>query len=157
MFAREPLTNIAIVSEWQAPEQRLATQENGIRSAVLALASLVLAVVVGGLLSRMLYALAGPSGFAANPVPGLMLVGIALLCSGCVYRRWFFTRSRDCGFGVFGYMLIALLFAVYVTGVDAVTGVLDGWIIWLVVVPLVPWFGGFFIANHRSLRSKKQV
>jgi len=122
-------------------------------SAFLALTSIVLAMVVGGLVSRLAYKWLA-FGAAANPVPGLLLVGVCLLGSGYVYRRRFFTTSLDCAIGVFAYAMTVILLAVDITGMDAITGMIDGWVIWLVLAPLAPWFGGFFVANYAGFRSK---
>ena len=126
-------------------------------SAFLALTSIVVALVVGALASRLAYKLLGFGAAAANPVPGLLLVGLSLLCSGYGYRRRCFTTSIDCAIGIFAYAMTVILFAVDVTGLDAITGMIDGWVIWLVLAPLAPWFGGFFVANYAGFRSKSRT
>jgi len=123
-------------------------------SAFLALISIVLAMVVGALVSRLAYKLPAFGAAAANPVPALLLVGSCLLCSGYGYRRRFFTTSFDCAIGIFAYAMTVILFAVDVTGMDAITGMIDGWVIWLVLAPLAPWFGGFFVANYAGFGAK---
>lgn len=127
------------------------------KSASLAVASLVLAVVTGSLAFRALYLLIPAVGFTANPLPGLAIVGVCLLFSGYTYRRRFFSTSLDCALGVIVYALAVTLFAVYITGADAVAGFMDGWIVWLVLAPLAPWFAGFFVANRGVFRSRKSA
>ena len=132
-------------------------REKWLMPAFLAVASIVLAVVTGSLAFRALNALFPAIDFDANPVPGLITVGIFLLFSGFVYRRRFFKSTRDCTLGVFAYVLLVLVFAVYVTGADAFAGFMDGWMAWLVLAPLAPWFAGFFLARNVGYRFDKKA
>jgi len=93
-------------------------------SAFFALTSIVLALVVGALVSRLAYKLLAFGAAAANPVPGLLLVGLCLLGSGYGYRRRFFTTSLDCAIGIFAYAMTVILLAVDITGMDAITGMI---------------------------------
>jgi cation transport ATPase len=138
-------------------EKKAPAHEKAMKPAFLAVASITLAVVMGSLAFRALSSLFPAIDFAANPVPGLITVGIFLLVSGFTYRRRFFATTRDCSLGVFAYVLLALVFAVYVTGADAFAGFMDSWIVWLVLVPLAPWFAGFFLARRGGYRFNKKA
>ena len=134
-----------------------ARHENSLKPAFLAVAAIVLAVVMGSLAFRALNSLVPAIDFGTHPVPGLIIVGIFLLLSGYTYRRRFFTTTRDCSLGVFAYVLLVLVFAVYVTGADAIAGFLDGWMFWLVLAPLLPWFAGFFLARRSGFRFNRKA